>query len=72
MDLSSLFGQLFFHLAILIVLAFVTVYAYFKILYTYWARKGVPYLKPKFPLGKIVIIVLTFTNHGVKKNHQSS
>ncbi|KAL1497095.1 hypothetical protein ABEB36_008108 [Hypothenemus hampei] len=29
-----------------------SVYVYFKYCYTYWAKKGVPYLEPSFPLGK--------------------
>lgn len=41
---------LIYCMSFLIVLV-LTIYAYFQYSYTYWARKGLPYLKPKFPLG---------------------
>lgn len=68
MDLFFLVGQFSFHLIVIIVLIFVTVYAYFKISYTYWARKGVSYLKPKFPLGKYIVYIPRFSNHCVKNS----
>nr|QTM97430.1 Cytochrome P450 [Sitophilus oryzae] len=32
-------------------LIFIAIYVYFKYSYTYWRKKGFPYLEPKFPLG---------------------
>lgn len=68
MDLFSLVGQFSFHLIVIIVLIFVAVYAYFKISYTYWAKKGVAYLKPTFPLGKNIVYILRFSNHCVNNS----
>lgn len=35
----------------LVVILFVVAYYYVKHLYSYWERRGVPYLKPSFPCG---------------------
>lgn len=66
MDLFFLVGQFSFHLIVIIVLIFVTVYAYFKISYTYWARKDVAYLKPTFPLGNNVCIGFEAHSYGLE------
>lgn len=38
-------------LIVLIVSSFFIAWLYIKYVYNYWARRGVPYLKPKFPFG---------------------
>lgn len=35
----------------IIVALIAVIYAYFKWIYQYWRRKGVPYLEPQFPIG---------------------
>ncbi|XP_066257293.1 probable cytochrome P450 6a13 [Euwallacea similis] len=51
MEISEIFIGLLSYLAILIVLGFLYLYVYFQFSYTYWMRKGVSHLKPRFPLG---------------------
>nr|WDY85983.1 cytochrome P450 6HX3 [Pagiophloeus tsushimanus] len=51
------------NISLFIATVFFSIYAYFKYSYTYWARKGVPYLPPSFPLGNNDVIgpdALTF------------
>ncbi|CAG9834257.1 unnamed protein product [Diabrotica balteata] len=38
----------------LLLVAAVSLYAYFLYSYTYWSKKGVPYLEPKFPYGNCI------------------
>lgn len=35
----------------LVAIALATIYFYVKYLYSYWQRRGIPYLKPSFPFG---------------------
>ncbi|XP_074030272.1 cytochrome P450 6a2-like [Leptinotarsa decemlineata] len=37
--------------SMVMLICFSTIYLYFNISYQYWKRRGVPYLKPKFPTG---------------------
>ncbi|KAL1497220.1 hypothetical protein ABEB36_008216 [Hypothenemus hampei] len=43
-----------------------SVYVYFKYCYTYWAKKGVPYLEPSFPLGNNEVFGSEAFAHGVE------
>ncbi|XP_031330486.1 probable cytochrome P450 6a14 [Photinus pyralis] len=44
-------GSVYTDLLTLVVAGLIFVYAYFKWTFTYWARKGLPHLKPSFPSG---------------------
>ncbi|KAF7285049.1 hypothetical protein GWI33_012354 [Rhynchophorus ferrugineus] len=39
------------NIVIVTLLLFLSIYLYFKYSYTYWSRRGIPHIKPKFPLG---------------------
>lgn len=36
---------------VLLLFSFALIYFYVKYLYSYWQRRGIPYLKPSFPFG---------------------
>ena len=53
--MPTLTGFIFFDLIFLLCTVFLAIYVYFINAYKYWKEKGVPYLEPKFPLGKYII-----------------
>lgn len=44
---------------------FLAVYLYFKWNYTYWQRKGVPFIPPTFPFGNVADLVTNKVTFGV-------
>nr|AEL88547.1 cytochrome P450 CYP6DJ2v1 [Dendroctonus rhizophagus]UUB32644.1 cytochrome P450 CYP6DJ2 [Dendroctonus rhizophagus] len=51
MTVLGIFPQLLLYISATLVSLFLCTYVYFSYSFTYWKRKGAPYLKPKFPLG---------------------
>ncbi|ERL93976.1 cytochrome P450 6a2 [Dendroctonus ponderosae] len=51
MTVLGLLPQLLLYISATLVSLFLCVYVYFSYSFTYWKRKGAPYIKPKFPLG---------------------
>lgn len=58
--------QLLYYVCLTVVAVFLGIYFYFKYSYTYWSRKGVPYLEPKFPLGNNDCIAIEATSYGIE------
>lgn len=61
---GEFFLSLFVYFLVFLVAAILTCYAYFQYSYTYWSRKGVPFLKPKFPIGNNDDIGREAANYG--------
>lgn len=66
-----MYEQLPFYLTILFLLLVVSIYVYFRRVFSYWPNKGVKILNPRIPfgdIGSIVISKLTI-GEGLKKLH---
>ena len=48
-----MFATLFLYVGTLSVCVLAVVYAYFKVLFTHWKKKNIPYVAPNFPFGNI-------------------
>jgi cytochrome P450 family 6 len=51
--MGLIFKTLLLDVQLLAVCVFALLYAYFKLSYTYWKKRNVPYIKPKFPFGNL-------------------
>jgi len=49
--MACLFGTLVLDVGVLAVCALAAVYVYFKVSFSYWKKRNVPYAKPTFPFG---------------------
>ncbi|CAG9766611.1 unnamed protein product [Ceutorhynchus assimilis] len=58
--------QLLLYASFFILFAFACIYLYFRYKYTYWTRKGVSHLKPKFPLGNNECIGTEAFSYGIE------
>ncbi|KAI2473921.1 probable cytochrome P450 6a13 isoform X3 [Diabrotica virgifera virgifera] len=61
----SLFLTLLGYGMALLLVAAVSFYAYFLYSYTYWSKKGVPYLEPKFPYGNCTSLLAKVKGYSV-------
>ena len=50
-NMECIFEKLFLYLGALAVSVLAVVYAYFKVSFTYWKKKNIPYVEPNFPFG---------------------
>jgi len=50
-NMEFIFEKLFLYVGALSACVLAVVYAYFKVSFTYWKKKNVPYVEPKFPFG---------------------
>nr|WDY85982.1 cytochrome P450 6HX2 [Pagiophloeus tsushimanus] len=66
MSLLWLSESVWVNISLFIATVFLSIYAYFKYSYTYWARKGVPYLPPSFPLGNNDVLGLDAFSFGLE------
>jgi cytochrome P450 family 6 len=56
--MGFVFETLSLDLGTLAVCVFAVVYAYFQVCYTYWKKRNVPYVKPNFPFGNFVDVLI--------------
>jgi cytochrome P450 family 6 len=68
--MGSIFETLFFYVGILAACALAAVYAYFKVSFTYWKKRNIPYVEPTFPFGNIADAL--FLRKTIGQVHQSN
>lgn len=66
MSFVPILHEILFYVSIVLISVLSLIYFYFKYSYTYWNRRGVPYLKPKFPLGNNDCIAIEATSYGIE------
>ena len=51
--MEFIFETLFWYVGVLAAGVLAVVYAYFKVSFTYWKKKNIPYVEPNFPFGNL-------------------
>jgi len=51
--MALLFATLVLDVGVLAFCVLAAVYVYFKVSFSYWKKRNVPYAKPNFPSGKV-------------------
>jgi len=51
--MGCIFATLFLYVGALTACVLAVVHAYFKVSFTYWKKKNIAYVAPKFPFGNI-------------------
>ncbi|KAL1509557.1 hypothetical protein ABEB36_004271 [Hypothenemus hampei] len=64
--MSTYLVDFFLLLFLFILVVLLIIYAYFQYSYCYWKSKGVPYLKPKFPLGNNELVGFEAYSYGIE------
>jgi cytochrome P450 family 6 len=51
--MGYIFETIFLYVGALVTCVLAVLYAYFKMSFTYWKKRNVPYVAPKFPFGNV-------------------